>query len=197
MGSQLSPLVRHKKCDRGRPACERCTAGGFECLGYGHNDQTAPRLILVDSARESIRQEAPERGSSNPLYQSLPLQAPDDIHAATQDSLMVRCPFTVSSLEVRRTRVLEDMTYQTSFSSFWKGLPYDPWHFCVQYSRHPHYAISRQIRRTYTQRRQGQLDKTQHPVAYRFSPVTASLSSSFFTPNLPASTPLCFNTWGV
>ncbi|KAH7335982.1 hypothetical protein B0J17DRAFT_60581 [Rhizoctonia solani] len=27
---------RHKKCDQGRPACQRCIRGEFECLGYGH-----------------------------------------------------------------------------------------------------------------------------------------------------------------
>ncbi|CAE6434798.1 unnamed protein product [Rhizoctonia solani] len=27
----------HKKCDRKRPVCDRCSRGGYECLGYGHN----------------------------------------------------------------------------------------------------------------------------------------------------------------
>ncbi|KAF8604508.1 hypothetical protein BDV93DRAFT_90085 [Ceratobasidium sp. AG-I] len=31
---------RRKKCDEGRPRCERCVRGGFECLGYEHNRRT-------------------------------------------------------------------------------------------------------------------------------------------------------------
>jgi hypothetical protein len=29
--------TRRKKCDEGRPRCERCVRGGFECLGYEHH----------------------------------------------------------------------------------------------------------------------------------------------------------------
>lgn len=32
--------TRRKKCDEGRPRCERCVRGGFECLGYEHNRRT-------------------------------------------------------------------------------------------------------------------------------------------------------------
>ncbi|ELU39740.1 fungal zn(2)-Cys(6) binuclear cluster domain-containing protein [Rhizoctonia solani AG-1 IA] len=27
----------HKKCDRRKPICDRCSKGGYECLGYDHN----------------------------------------------------------------------------------------------------------------------------------------------------------------
>ncbi|CAE6516376.1 unnamed protein product [Rhizoctonia solani] len=35
--SCLTCKRRHKKCDRGKPACNRCLKGGYECLGYDHN----------------------------------------------------------------------------------------------------------------------------------------------------------------
>ncbi|KAH7345356.1 hypothetical protein B0J17DRAFT_38037 [Rhizoctonia solani] len=35
--SCLTCKRRHKKCDRKRPVCDRCSKGGYECLGYGHN----------------------------------------------------------------------------------------------------------------------------------------------------------------
>ncbi|CAE6378494.1 unnamed protein product [Rhizoctonia solani] len=35
--SCLTCKRRHKKCDRKRPVCDRCSKGGHECLGYPHN----------------------------------------------------------------------------------------------------------------------------------------------------------------
>ncbi|CEL57365.1 C6 finger domain protein, putative [Rhizoctonia solani AG-1 IB] len=32
---------RHKKCDQGRPACDRCSQGGYKCLGYERNNSNA------------------------------------------------------------------------------------------------------------------------------------------------------------
>ncbi|CAE6522896.1 unnamed protein product [Rhizoctonia solani] len=34
--SCLTCKRRHKKCDRAKPVCNRCSKGGYECLGYGH-----------------------------------------------------------------------------------------------------------------------------------------------------------------
>ncbi|CAE7229863.1 unnamed protein product [Rhizoctonia solani] len=34
--SCLTCKRRHKKCDQGRPTCQRCIEGCFECLGYSH-----------------------------------------------------------------------------------------------------------------------------------------------------------------
>ncbi|CAE6485929.1 unnamed protein product [Rhizoctonia solani] len=34
--SCLTCKRRRKKCDQGRPACKRCTEGGYDCLGYDH-----------------------------------------------------------------------------------------------------------------------------------------------------------------
>ncbi|KAF8606239.1 hypothetical protein BDV93DRAFT_363891 [Ceratobasidium sp. AG-I] len=102
---------RHKKCDRGRPVCERCRRGGFECLGYGHNDQTAPGSSLVGSPSDPTWQVAPTRSISTLLYQSQPLRAPGDIHVATMDSWVVPSPFTLSSLEVCPICILENMAH--------------------------------------------------------------------------------------
>ncbi|CAE6458039.1 unnamed protein product [Rhizoctonia solani] len=35
--SCLTCKRRHKKCDRRKPICDRCSKGGYECLGYDHN----------------------------------------------------------------------------------------------------------------------------------------------------------------
>ncbi|CAE7132138.1 unnamed protein product [Rhizoctonia solani] len=35
--SCLTCKRRHKKCDRTKPICNRCSKGGYECLGYEHN----------------------------------------------------------------------------------------------------------------------------------------------------------------
>ncbi|CAE6485936.1 unnamed protein product [Rhizoctonia solani] len=34
--SCLTCKRRRKKCDQGRPTCQKCTQGGLECLGYNH-----------------------------------------------------------------------------------------------------------------------------------------------------------------
>lgn len=39
---ELIQMCRHKKCDRRKPICERCSKGGYECLGYGHNKRGVP-----------------------------------------------------------------------------------------------------------------------------------------------------------
>ncbi|CAE6447223.1 unnamed protein product [Rhizoctonia solani] len=42
--SCLTCQKRRKKCDLGRPSCERCLKGGFECLGYnGKNHENTQR----------------------------------------------------------------------------------------------------------------------------------------------------------
>ncbi|CAE6383495.1 unnamed protein product [Rhizoctonia solani] len=38
--SCLTCKRRHKKCDRRKPICERCSKGGYQCLGYDHNKLT-------------------------------------------------------------------------------------------------------------------------------------------------------------
>ncbi|KAF8686354.1 hypothetical protein RHS04_00148 [Rhizoctonia solani] len=48
------PIVTHKKCDQQQPVCERCEAGGFECLGYGHNKRAAVRTTEVGPGSSPI-----------------------------------------------------------------------------------------------------------------------------------------------
>lgn len=33
---ELWSVGRRKKCDKGRPVCDRCHKEGHKCLGYGH-----------------------------------------------------------------------------------------------------------------------------------------------------------------
>ncbi|KAJ1311816.1 hypothetical protein OPQ81_010278 [Rhizoctonia solani] len=52
--SCLTCKRRHKKCDRQRPVCDRCSKGGYECLGYGHNKPngcTWDEALLSDHAK--------------------------------------------------------------------------------------------------------------------------------------------------
>lgn len=41
----LTCKQRKKKCDETRPACERCTNGNFQCLGYAHLDSPKPPTV--------------------------------------------------------------------------------------------------------------------------------------------------------
>ncbi|CAE6475447.1 unnamed protein product [Rhizoctonia solani] len=38
--SCLTCKLRHKRCDKRQPECERCVKGGYDCLGYGHIRRT-------------------------------------------------------------------------------------------------------------------------------------------------------------
>ncbi|KAF8606234.1 hypothetical protein BDV93DRAFT_521073 [Ceratobasidium sp. AG-I] len=107
--SCLTCKRRHKKCDRGRPACKRCTIGDFECLGYDRNDQTAPGSSSVDSPRDSVWQGATTRENCDMPFQSPTLQFPGDAHPSTENSWMMFPSMTPLSLE--------PVTYATYASS--------------------------------------------------------------------------------
>ncbi|KAH7335987.1 hypothetical protein B0J17DRAFT_60711 [Rhizoctonia solani] len=54
--SCLTCKRRRKKCDQGRPACQRCMKGGFECLGYDHIEQRiTARLESISSLSVSTQ----------------------------------------------------------------------------------------------------------------------------------------------
>ncbi|KAJ1307416.1 hypothetical protein OPQ81_001518 [Rhizoctonia solani] len=60
---------RRKKCDEGRPRCERCVRGGFECLGYEHHSRRPPGGGPgLDQAQSS----APASSSASPGSSGLP-----------------------------------------------------------------------------------------------------------------------------
>ncbi|CUA75998.1 Sterol regulatory element-binding protein ECM22 [Rhizoctonia solani] len=63
---------RRKKCDEGRPRCERCVRGGFECLGYEHHNRRplggAPGLDQMQTSTPASSTTSP--GSSAPLQTS-------------------------------------------------------------------------------------------------------------------------------
>lgn len=64
--------TRRKKCDEGRPRCERCVRGGFECLGYEHNRRTTNAPTPASSTTSP--------GSSDPLQNaSNDLDMSDDL----------------------------------------------------------------------------------------------------------------------
>ncbi|KAG8708929.1 hypothetical protein FRC08_018637 [Ceratobasidium sp. 394] len=65
--SCLTCRARSKKCDKSRPACERCIVGGFDCLGYDHPEE-GPRDSDV---RRSTRLDA---GPLDGVHQGQPLQ---------------------------------------------------------------------------------------------------------------------------
>ncbi|CEL55928.1 hypothetical protein RSOLAG1IB_01941 [Rhizoctonia solani AG-1 IB] len=67
---------RRKKCDRTRPTCERCRAGGFTCLGYASRNtgpaSVTPGSTLQDQATQVLRSStSPYSGRSDP---SIPTQ---------------------------------------------------------------------------------------------------------------------------
>ncbi|KAG9074787.1 hypothetical protein FS749_013623, partial [Ceratobasidium sp. UAMH 11750] len=49
--SCLTCKRRRKRCDKTRPACERCKASGFDCLGYAHLEQASLGPNLEESAK--------------------------------------------------------------------------------------------------------------------------------------------------
>ncbi|EUC60472.1 fungal Zn(2)-cys(6) binuclear cluster domain protein [Rhizoctonia solani AG-3 Rhs1AP] len=50
--SCLTCKRRHKKCDRFMPVCNRCSKGGYECLGYEHNKSESSRLGNDDESSQ-------------------------------------------------------------------------------------------------------------------------------------------------
>ncbi|KAF8606242.1 hypothetical protein BDV93DRAFT_553996 [Ceratobasidium sp. AG-I] len=99
--SCLTCKRRRKKCDRSQPTCERCTKGGFDCLGY------TSHFILVDNLKEPGQQEDATSGSHAQPYQPRPPHA----HPATENSWMMFPFVTLSSLEE------QPVTYDTHASS--------------------------------------------------------------------------------
>ncbi|KAJ1305774.1 hypothetical protein OPQ81_010504 [Rhizoctonia solani] len=70
--SCLTCKRRRKKCDQGRPACQKCTEGGYVCLGYDHiHQRRATKLESGESyygtSLESGRQHLLVDISSQPL----------------------------------------------------------------------------------------------------------------------------------
>ncbi|ELU36722.1 fungal zn(2)-Cys(6) binuclear cluster domain-containing protein [Rhizoctonia solani AG-1 IA] len=58
--SCLTCKRRHKKCDQRQPICQRCEAGGYECLGYDHNSKapvhkSLPKNTLRPIASQDMR----------------------------------------------------------------------------------------------------------------------------------------------
>lgn len=95
--SCLTCKRRRKKCDRGRPVCERCITSGFECLGYGHNDNGYLDSSLADSPRDSVQQDY--TGDYVPSYQLSSLDTPDDTHLAVRNDWATSSPFTPSTFK--------------------------------------------------------------------------------------------------
>ncbi|KAF8689096.1 Fungal specific transcription factor domain, partial [Rhizoctonia solani] len=54
---------RRKKCDEGRPRCERCVRGGFECLGYEHHGK---RALAGAPAPDQTQSSTPGSSSVSP-----------------------------------------------------------------------------------------------------------------------------------
>ncbi|KEP47570.1 fungal-specific transcription factor domain protein [Rhizoctonia solani 123E] len=55
---------RRKKCDEGRPVCERCKKGGFDCLGYEHHNRRPPGVDQAQTPPSASSATSP--GSSAP-----------------------------------------------------------------------------------------------------------------------------------
>ncbi|CEL53633.1 hypothetical protein RSOLAG1IB_06488 [Rhizoctonia solani AG-1 IB] len=55
--SCLTCKLRHKRCDKRQPECERCVKGGYDCLGYNHIRPTSRhRQLFRDTIyRRSFR----------------------------------------------------------------------------------------------------------------------------------------------
>ncbi|KAJ1305692.1 hypothetical protein OPQ81_010429 [Rhizoctonia solani] len=52
--SCLTCRQRRKKCDKSRPVCERCLAGGFRCLGYDHIPaSTGPKQPKASTSKQA------------------------------------------------------------------------------------------------------------------------------------------------
>jgi hypothetical protein len=53
-GSLTDGSHRRKKCDKNRPACDRCLAGGFRCLGYDHIPTSArPKQPKASTSKQA------------------------------------------------------------------------------------------------------------------------------------------------
>ncbi|KAH7323352.1 hypothetical protein B0J17DRAFT_241068 [Rhizoctonia solani] len=72
---------RRKKCDLGRPCCERCLKGGFECLGY-EADKLCARVRT-----ENVRLRTPSQPTSTP-----PAIQVEVVRSNTLDSLPTGLP---------------------------------------------------------------------------------------------------------
>ncbi|KAG9102758.1 hypothetical protein FRC06_001210 [Ceratobasidium sp. 370] len=73
-GAIMFTRDRRKKCDKARPICERCTVGGFVCLGYDNLDVDSPSSSLEESPNVS---ETVEKTQSYAYSQNLPTLFPD------------------------------------------------------------------------------------------------------------------------
>ncbi|CAE6455510.1 unnamed protein product [Rhizoctonia solani] len=52
--SCLTCRQRRKKCDKNRPACDRCLVGGFRCLGYDHIPaSTGPKQPKASTSKQA------------------------------------------------------------------------------------------------------------------------------------------------
>ncbi|CAE6442541.1 unnamed protein product [Rhizoctonia solani] len=61
--SCLTCRRRHKKCDKRKPVCERCSLGGHECLGYNRN-RLCSATRYKDTLSHGIRASKPMSSSS-------------------------------------------------------------------------------------------------------------------------------------
>ncbi|KAJ1305339.1 hypothetical protein OPQ81_000355 [Rhizoctonia solani] len=52
--SCLNCKLRHKRCDKRQPECERCIKGGYECLGYGHIRGTTAKSRGIRARQSSL-----------------------------------------------------------------------------------------------------------------------------------------------
>ncbi|KAH7338146.1 hypothetical protein B0J17DRAFT_412265 [Rhizoctonia solani] len=68
--SCLTCKRRHKKCDRGKPACNRCSEGGYECLGYVRNKSAEDTRTDVNG--ENLPPDPPRIIHSTPFPLSSP-----------------------------------------------------------------------------------------------------------------------------
>ncbi|ELU42363.1 fungal zn(2)-Cys(6) binuclear cluster domain-containing protein [Rhizoctonia solani AG-1 IA] len=65
--SCLTCKLRHKRCDKRQPECERCVKGGYDCLGYGHIRRGAAGL---KSRGSLIQRLSPSMEHGNPISSS-------------------------------------------------------------------------------------------------------------------------------
>ncbi|ELU41212.1 fungal zn(2)-Cys(6) binuclear cluster domain-containing protein [Rhizoctonia solani AG-1 IA] len=67
-----SRYTRHKKCDKRKPACERCSKGGYTCLGYKHKGSNGTNNAWLSDVTSGISLSQLPEGSSNSVLPSLP-----------------------------------------------------------------------------------------------------------------------------
>ncbi|KAB5591705.1 hypothetical protein CTheo_4869 [Ceratobasidium theobromae] len=65
--SCLTCKRRHRKCDQGKPACGQCLKGGYDCLGYEHNDRRTP---IPDEPPQSAKVQAAPKHNDQSYYVS-------------------------------------------------------------------------------------------------------------------------------